>query len=161
MFLLFSCAKEPITPGNYGMEPEKKDTTSWQSKYIDGGATPNSGWVTQTTKNDLFGTDWRIIDLVYTNGYNPPFNQDTIHFINNTNYTINSDTTQYTYSFYTTMGNATLTFNEFKPINTLYLTCNNLGSNAFKNLGSGQQIILKLKESFNDVSYYTMTIEKI
>lgn len=160
LFLLASCKKETITPGNYGVTSPEPDTSHWQNGYTNGGSTPT--WTNSTTNNSLYGTNWVLIDIAINYGVNPPVNNDTIHFIDNTHYKINSDTTKYNYNFYSTMGNATLTFNSFIPINGLNLTCNNIGNNAFTNVPVNHTVILMLKDLFsNPTTIYTSTFKKI
>jgi hypothetical protein len=85
--LIVSCEKEPITPGNYGAgTPTPPDTTTWQWQYGNGGTLPNWGSGTQT--NELVGTVWVLTKVV--NGFATSYPNDTIKFVNNTNYTLNN-----------------------------------------------------------------------
>lgn len=85
--LIVSCEKEPITPGNYSAgTPTPPDTTTWQWQYGNGGTLPNWGSGTQT--NELVGTVWVLTKVV--NGFATSYPNDTIKFVNNTNYTLNN-----------------------------------------------------------------------
>jgi hypothetical protein len=154
---LISCTKQPITPGNYHAgQPAPVDTTQWQNGYANGGTVPTS---TVTTANNINGTNWVLTD-VYSN-YAHVAKSDTIHFISNTRYKVNSDTTKYVYNLYETMGNSTIELNTFNPINGLNLTANNFNSNAFATTPVGGTIQLLLKDIFNTSTTYTSTFKKI
>lgn len=108
--LFLSCSKDkdiekwvPIT--------ELRDTTKWDSGYSNGGTLPTlSG-----NNNNLVGTTWVLtriqIGLSITN------KKDTIRFIDNTHYKINSFVNVLTYAYYNSSNNMTLTFNNFMPVN--------------------------------------------
>ncbi len=159
LLLLFtSCKKEPITPGNYAQVSPQPDTTNWQDQYSNGGGLPNWGTGNQVA-NSTSGTKWVLTD-VYNNYAHIPKN-DTITFIDNTHYRVNSDTTNYIYSLYETMGNSTLQFNTFMPINGLNLSCNNFNSSVFSSTPINGTIQLNLKDIFNTSNIYTSTFKKI
>jgi hypothetical protein len=155
--LMASCKKEPITPGNYTLVEPPADTTNWQDQYGNNGTLPN--WGTGSNPNNISGTNWVLIDVYYNFAHVDK--NDTIHFINNTKYTIGSDTTKYTYSLYETMGNSTLQLNQFTPINGLNLSANNFISSVFQSAPVGGEILLNLKDLLSPSSVYTSTFKKI
>lgn len=154
--LLTSCKKEPITPGNYQPNVTVVDTTNWQSQYGNGGTLPN--WGTPNNNNPLYGTNWVLIDVYYN--YAHVNKSDTIHFISNTRYRVGSDTTKYSYSLYSTMGNGTLDLHQFNPINGLYLSANNFNPSSFTSTPIGGTILLNLKDNLSN-GLYTSTFKKI
>ncbi len=84
-FLIYSCKKDTITPGNYGQPiPPPIDTTHWQNQYTNGGTTPNFG---SNITTELVGTIWVLTKL--QTGFSSSLPIDTVRFIDNTNYTIN------------------------------------------------------------------------
>ena len=87
-FILVSCSKEDMTPGSYKpSQPEPEDTTSWQSLYQDAGTLPN--WSGGNQSNELVGTTW-VLTHLQIGLTTQPLPIDTIRFINNIYYTINS-----------------------------------------------------------------------
>lgn len=86
LFLFNSC-KDDITPGNYTLGEPSTDTTTWQWQYIDGGVLPD--WGTGTVFNELVGTKWVILRY-NIGGFNMTVTNDTLEFINNTNYVFNN-----------------------------------------------------------------------
>jgi len=159
--LLTSCKKEPITPGNYKAPvPPQEDTSHWQNQYTNNGTTPN--WDNGNDNNDLLGTNWVVIEVVAGYPTLHTYPNDTIHFIDNNHYSVNSDTTKFIYNFYPTQGNSTISFYSFRPINSLNLTSNNIGANAFNGLSSGQEVILVLKDLYSTpVKQYTTNFKKL
>lgn len=157
--LLFtSCKKESITPGNYTTQPAPVDTSHWQNGYSNGGSTPT--WGTPNNTNPLFGTNWVLTDVY--NNYAHIAKSDTIHFISNTKYTVGSDTTKCLYSLTSTMGNGSISFYQFNPINGLYLSASNFNPNAFTSTPVGGTIFLNLKDNFASTNnLYTSTFKKI
>ena len=86
--ILVSCSKEDMTPGSYKpSQPPAQDTTSWQSTYEDAGTLPNWGSGSQT--NELVGTTW-VLTHLQIGLTTQPLPIDTIRFVNNIYYTINS-----------------------------------------------------------------------
>lgn len=86
--ILVSCSKEDMTPGSYKpSQPPDQDTTSWQSTYEDAGTLPNWGSGSQT--NELVGTTW-VLTHLQIGLTTQPLPIDTIRFVNNIYYTINS-----------------------------------------------------------------------
>ena len=82
-----SCEKDPITPGNYTNSRPKQDTLHWQNQYNNGGTLPN--WNSGSpTINELIGTSWILTKVI--SGFASSTPNDTIKFVDNTNYTINS-----------------------------------------------------------------------
>ena len=81
-------------------------------------------------------------------------------FITNNKYTVGSDTTKYTYILYTTMGNTTLEYYQFNPINGLFLVSNNFNANVFTSTPINRNVVLILKDNLSNVSY-TSTFVKI
>jgi hypothetical protein len=163
--LFSSCKKEPITPGNYQAPvPPPIDTTHWENEYTNGGTTPinNNGNNTNTNDNNngLVGTNWVVTKFLI--GFSTTTPNDTIHFISDTKYSVNIDTTKFNYTFYVTEGNATISFYPFRPINSLNLTSNNIGYNVFKNVPISQEVVLILKDLFSTpTKQYTTTFKKI
>jgi len=154
---LTSCSKDEITPGNYAIQPTIVDTSHWQNQYTNGGSSPTYG--PKNNNNELFGTNWILID-VYHN-YAHVTKDDTIHFIANNQYTVGSDTTKCLYTLTYTMGNGSITFNQFNPINGLYLSANNFNTSAFK-IQKGGEVFLNLKDNFTTKNnVYTSTFKKI
>lgn len=150
-----SCKKEPITPGNYQAGTPETTTVT---PMTNGGTLPTIGTAT-VTPNQCNGTKWVLIDVY--NNYAHVSKSDTVYFISNNRYKINSDTTQYTYILYSTMGNSTIVLNTFIPINGLNLTANNFNANAFTSVPVGGTIQLTLKDIFSSSSIYTSTFKKI
>jgi hypothetical protein len=85
IFVMSSCKKE-ITPGNYTLGEETLDTTTWQWQYTYNGVLPN--WGNGSINNELVGTKW-VIRRYNIGGFNMTYPDDTLFFINNTNYLIN------------------------------------------------------------------------
>jgi hypothetical protein len=156
--LFTSCKKEPITPGNYTTQAAPVDTSHWQNGYTNGGSTPT--WGTPNNTNPLFGTNWVLTDVY--NNYAHTAKNDTIHFVSNTKYTVGSDTTKWSYSLTSTMGNGSISFYQFNPINGLYLSASNFNPNAFTSTPIGGTILLNLKDNFTSTNnLYTSTFKKI
>ena len=86
--LVYSCKKEAITPGNYKVVPTQQDTSHWQSQYSSGGVLPNWGGGSNVN-NEVYGTKW-VLTYLQVGFSSPPLPIDTILFVNNTHYTINS-----------------------------------------------------------------------
>ena len=84
--LLLSCKKDAITPGNYTTTPATPDTSHWQNQYTSGGTLPT--WTTGITNNELVGTTWVLTNL--QTSFSSVLPIDTVRFIDNTYYTINS-----------------------------------------------------------------------
>lgn len=155
ILMLFSgCTKEPI--GQYELAEPVVDTSHWQNDYSNGGTLPT--WGTGSNPNQIFGTNWVLTD-VYTN-YAHINKNDTVHFVSNTNYTVGSDTTKYTYYLTSTMGNSTMQLNTFIPINGLTLSCTNFWGGVFTSTPIGGTIQLLLKDVFSSTTY-TSTFQKI
>jgi hypothetical protein len=159
VMLLFSCKKEPITPGNYTTTPAPIDTSHWQYQYSNGGTLPT--WTTSTTANDLFGTNWIVTEvttpwpIVTTNP------MDTVHFIDNAHYKVGYNGVVNAYTFFTNTSGSTLTMNSFVTINSLNFTCNNVTYNSFTNVNVGGTVILKLKNVLIMTDIYTTVFKKI
>ena len=152
--LLASCKKEPITPGNYQAGTPETTTVT---PMTNGGVLPTIGSAT-VTPNQCNGTKWVLIDVY--NNYAYVTKSDTIYFISNNKYKINSDTTKYSYILYSTMGNSTIELNTFISINGLNLTANNFNANAFTSVPVGGTIQLSLKDIFSPSSSYVSTFKK-
>jgi hypothetical protein len=115
IFVTTSCKKE-ITPGNYTLGEQTQDTTTWQWQYTYNGVLPN--WGSGSTTNELVGTKWVITR--YNIGANTIYPNDTLHFFNNINYSINGVTTPYrTYLIYSLVGSPykSLTLNDCSTLN--------------------------------------------
>jgi hypothetical protein len=85
LFSVYSCKKE-VTPGNYVLGEPTTDTTTWQWQYTYSGILPN--WGNGSINNELVNTKW-VIRRYNIGGFNMTYPDDTLFFINNTNYLIN------------------------------------------------------------------------
>ena len=112
-FLLASCSKDPITPGNYQAgTPTPPDTTNWQDQYGNGGTLPN--WGTTPTSNELVGTKW-VLNKTVT-AFATSYPNDTIRFVSNTEYTLNGGAVRpYQLSAGVASTNKTLSLYFFQP----------------------------------------------
>ena len=111
IFLLSSCKKDTITPGNYKAGTTTKDTTTWQWQYSNGGTLPN--W-SNNQVNELVGTKWLLTKIV--TGFATSYPNDTIKFINSNNYVINSNAARpYQLTAGVASTNKTLTLYYFYP----------------------------------------------
>lgn len=111
LILVTSCAKDDNP--KYVPSAEVIDTTSWEDSYVYAGTLPT---VDTTTKhNELYGTKWVLTK--YVAGFATQTPNDTIHFINNTHYRLNSQTTTYQYYITSSAGtiNKSLTLSYFSP----------------------------------------------
>lgn len=90
LFSNYSCKKE-VTPGNYTLGQPTTDTTTWQWQYTYNGVLPN--WGSGSLTNELVGTKWVILRY-NIGGFNMTVTNDTLHFINNTNYIYNNGSQQ-------------------------------------------------------------------
>jgi hypothetical protein len=159
VFYFSSCEKDDQI-GPYGVAPEQKDTTSVLDTYTHAGSTPNSNWTNQQIDNSIKGTVWVLFEV--SQGYVRTPKSDTLNFITNTKYTLNSDTTKHIYSLYSTMGNSTITFNRFDPINGLYLSANNFYESVFETTPVNGTILLNLKDNLsNNSETYKSEFKKI
>jgi len=109
-----SCKKEVITPGNYILGQPSVDTTNWQSLYGDSGTVPT--WSNNSsTPNELVGTKW-VLTYLQIGFSTPPLSVDTIYFVNNTEYTINTGAVRtYQLSVGVTLSSKSLTLNYHYP----------------------------------------------
>jgi hypothetical protein len=156
--LLTSCKKDTITPGNYQAgTPPTNQPNNWQSNYGNGGVLPS--WGNGSANNQLVGVNLLLTKVVVN--FASTVKHDTIHFVSNTKYCVGSDTTKYNYLLYSTMGNSTLEFYQFNPINGLYLVCNNFNANVFTTMQVGGTVDLVFKDHFNQSVLYTTTFKKI
>jgi len=112
IMLLYSCEKEPIVPGSYVAKPEKQDSII-PIEYIDGGTLPNFG--NNLTPNEISGSRW-VLTFLQIGFSTPPLPIDTVYFVDNTHYTINSGSNR-TYQFYSGVSTSskTLTLNYHYP----------------------------------------------
>jgi len=152
ILLLFSCEKEPITQ----TPTVEVETTNWQDQYSSGGTVPD--WTNSTNNNnELVGTNWVLTKIL--TGFGSTTMSDTLHFITNTQYYINSDSTNIAlYSLYTSQNNVTLTFKPFIPMNYIQCSTNQLGV-GFSN---GQAIIVvDFVNLYNTVSTFRAWFTKI
>lgn len=113
-FLLASCDKEPITPGNYQAgTPATTNNSNWQDQYTNGGTLPNWG-SGGTQNNELVGTKWVLTKTV--TAFATSFPNDTIRFVSNTEYTLNNGAVrQYQLSAGVASTNKTLSLYFFQP----------------------------------------------
>ena len=115
LFSIYSCKKE-VTPGNYTLGQPTTDTTTWQWQYTYGGVLPN--WGSGSITNELVSTKWVISR--YNIGANTIYPNDTLHFFNNINYSINGVATpNRTYLIYSLVGSPykSLTLNDCSTLN--------------------------------------------
>lgn len=120
LFLLITSCKK--YEGSYQQIPDPVDTTTWQDGYNNGGVLPGGG--TQTV-NPLIGTQWKLKKMMV--GFSVTTLNDTITFVDNNNYYINSDSYYRKYNYYVSQNLVTLTFNNLTPINAMSCTTNGLG----------------------------------
>lgn len=128
LLLFSSCKKEPITPGNY--QPNVVPIGTTNPSMTNGGTTPT--WTTSSTSNGLVGKKFLVADykIALTS---QAINNDTIYFINTTQYKVGYLGNVYTYNFYpTSYGNATFVLNSFSPATSLSLSAI-IGDNTFTN----------------------------
>ena len=113
-FLLVSCDKEPITPGNYQAgTPDNTSNSNWQDQYVNGGTLPNWG-SGGTQNNELVGTKWVLTKTV--TAFATSYPNDTIRFISNTEYTLNNGAARpYQLSAGVASTNKTLSLSFFQP----------------------------------------------
>ncbi len=150
IIITFSNCKKAKSP--YGVEPEPTDTTNILNSYNNGGTLPTS---TVTVNNELNGTNWLItkiqIGLASTNM------NDTIKFIDNSHYKVNSNTLILTYNLYQASANKTLTFNNFMP-------CNGWNSSGIVGVyfaSYGKLIGVEFKDLYNSNNKFNLWMEKI
>ncbi len=135
LLLLTGCTKEVITPGNYYPKAELIDSSKWQDDYVNGGVIPTFG-NNNIQSNELVGTTW-VLTKILTN-YGVTLLSDTLHFLSNGRYYVNSDSlTIAHYSLYQVQNYMTLEFKPLIPMNYMFCKTSNLGV-GFAN---GQQII--------------------
>ena len=109
--LLVGCT--PETPGNYvaGTTPIT-DVNNWQAQYNNGGTLPS--WTAGPTNNELVGTTWVLTRVM--SGFASTYPNDTIRFIDNTNYTLNNGANRpYQLSSGVASTNKTLSLYFFQP----------------------------------------------
>lgn len=113
IILLFACKKDAITPGNYTTTPAQQDTSHWQNQYGNGGTLPSWG-SGNSTNNELVGTRWVLTNL--QTSFSSVLPIDTVRFIDNTYYTINSGAVKtYQFSSGVASNSKTLTLNYHFP----------------------------------------------
>lgn len=117
--IILSCEKQV---GPYSQIPDPVDTTTWQDDYPYGGVLPGGS---NDLENSLMNTKWVLTKMMV--GFSTTTLNDTIYFIDNTNYKINSDVAIKKYSYYTSQNLVSLTFHNFIPINAMSCTTNGLG----------------------------------
>ena len=106
---LYSCAKNENP--KYVVIPEKIDTTKWEDEYANAGNLPTICNI----HNGLYGTNWKIVKYVTAFATEHP--NDTIHFISDNQYRLNSQTVSYKYVLTSITGstNYSLTLYYFSP----------------------------------------------
>jgi len=87
LLLTISCKKESEMTNYTAVKKvaETKDTINPESEYVYGGLIPIS---TESTNNKLFKTKWIL--KKYVSGFSTEYPNDTIEFINNSEYKINN-----------------------------------------------------------------------
>lgn len=112
--LFTSCKKEEITLGNYTLGNQPSNTNNWQTQYSNGGVVPNWGG-SGSVPNEVVGTRW-VLTYLQVGLATPPLPVDTIYFVDNVNYTINSGSYRtYQLSNGVTTSSKTLTLNYHFP----------------------------------------------
>lgn len=156
IFLMTSCKKEVITPGNYTTTQPSQNNNG--TSFTNGGTTPT--WGNTTTNNDLVGTSWILIKVKTGAGVTTTYS-DTLHFKTNTLYTVGSDTAnKYQYVLQTVQNNVSLTFQPLEPINSLQCSTNQLGV-GFAAVPSGTVIFATFTDPYNINSKFTAWFKKI
>ena len=108
----------------------------------------------------IIGTNWILIKVKTGAGVTTTYS-DTLHFINNTKYTVGSDTSnKYTYILQTVQNNVSLTFQPLKPINSMQCSTNQLG-NGFAICPAGTVIFATFTDPYNTNSSFTAWFKKI
>lgn len=97
LMLLTSCYKE--TYPKYISGPEKVDTTKWENEYLNVGTIPTP---TGPVINVLSGTNWVLVKYMSVFATQTP--NDTIHFVSNNKYRMNSQTNEQQYSLSSLVG---------------------------------------------------------
>ena len=106
----YSCTKD--NNPKYIQVPEVVDTTSWESQYVNAGTLPNPS---SNTHNGLYGTKWKLVK--YVTAFATEYPNDTIYFISDTQYRLNSQTVTYQYVINSIVGstNYSLSLYFFSP----------------------------------------------
>lgn len=146
---LTSCKK---TNDNYKKEPEPTVTNDPLSGYGNGGVLPTS---TITTNNELNGTNWVLTKVQI--GLSSTNKNDTIHFISNNQYKVNSNSLILTYSLYQSSANKTLTLYNFMPVNGYNLS----GIVGVTFVTYGQITGVEFKDLFNSTNKCNLWFNKI
>lgn len=149
VFNFTSCKK---ANDNYKTEPEPTVTNDPLSGYNNGGVLPTT---TTTVNNELNGTNWVLtkvqIGLASTN------KSDTIKFISNNQYKVNSNSLVLTYSLYQSSANKTLTLYNFMPVNGY--NCSGIVGVTFATYG--QIVGVEFKDLFDSSNKFNMWFTKI
>lgn len=112
LMFLTSCYKE--TYPKYVSGPEPVDTSKWENEYQNLGTLPNPS-TPVITHNVIYNTKWVLIK--YITGFGTQQPNDTITFVSDTHYKINSQTTEHQYTINSLVGstNYSLMLNFFSP----------------------------------------------
>jgi len=120
LLLTISCKKESEMTNYTAVKTvaETKDTINPESEYVYGGIIPIT---TESTNNKLFKTKWIL--KKYVSGFSTEYPNDTIEFINNTEYKINNSGLIRTYvlSKTTSTTNYDLQLNYFHQLEVLII----------------------------------------
>jgi hypothetical protein len=99
LLLSTSCYKE--TYPKYILGPEQVDTTKWDSKYENLGTIPGPV-VPVVTHNVIYNTKWVLTK--YITGFGTQQPNDTITFISDTRYKVNSQSSEHEYTINSLVG---------------------------------------------------------
>lgn len=112
LLLLTSCYKE--TYPKYVSGPEPVDTSKWENQYENLGVLPDPA-APVITHNAIYNTKWVLTK--YITGFGTQQPNDTITFISDTHYKLNSQTTEYQYTINSLVGstNYSLMLDFFSP----------------------------------------------
>lgn len=156
--LQICCEKGEITPGSYTPTPTPEKIDSVETiPFVDGGTIPTfpSGF---QQNNELVGTSWVLTEVKIDFGTSTMMD-DTLHFLSNGWYYVNSDSTyKARYLLYNVQNNVTLTFQPFIPMNYIMCSTNELGDDF---VSGGQIIGVNFVNQYNTVSSFKAWFTKI
>ena len=152
LFFIASCQKETPKP----IVKTTKGSTIYVDPYTNGGVLPD--WTSgNVVKNELVGTTWVLTKIM--NGFGTTIMHDTLHFVTNNKYYVNSDTTNSaSYTLYSAQNTMSLTFKPLIPVNHIMCGTNDLGV-GFAN---GPQIIgVQFKDPYNTSNTFKAWFTKL
>ena len=152
LFFITSCQKETPKP----TKTKTKDSTVYVDPYTNGGVLPD--WTGgNVDNNELVGTTWVLTKII--NGFGTTIMHDTLHFVTNNKYYVNSDTTNSSsYTLYSAQNTMSLTFKPLIPVNHIMCGTNELGIG----FASGSQIIgVQFKDTYNTSNTFKAWFTKL